>query len=429
MQPEATPHRSPVRRTTIIGLSLLAVAFAAAVIYDSSPPDVSEFLPESPPVADSENGFLLLQDVIAELKNRPDEERTKILELAKPGSTEWDAPLAEKILSDDKTALEALSGALEKPSWYHGKIDDTPNFSLIPDLVKLKKIAAVHAFESADRQLGIQHLRDLHTTADSISNANLAAIGELLQITIEAEITATIARIIPTLADHDSLKSIHELITANPPDRTSWRRGLHSEFLYFRKMLEPHGRQGSGLSIDGEFTILNSLAYKPNITLNKILAIYHESASNTEAPDFAARTTTLLEQVSEPPTGWRKYINLNSTGDEIAREASGSVHTVELKTWLPQVYHTQALLLVALQRYQLDHGNQLPASLSGLVPTYLSNLPSDPYNNSALNYDPERRLVWSVGQNLTDDGGHHDPEASRLDADNPTIHIPLPTTQ
>lgn len=431
MQPEAPPNRSLLRRSTIVGFSIFAAAVAAAVFYDSSPPDGSDFLPQNPPVADSENGFLMFGNLATEIDDQLDKDRPKILELAGFGSTEWDAHLAKKILADNEAALETLSRALGKPSWYQNNTgtEHHSKVSTILDLARIKKIAAIHAFGLEDPGQGIQHLRDLYATAGSTSGANIGVIGELLHIIIEEHISAAIARIAPTVESQTTLLSLHELITANPPDRTSWQRALHSEYRFFKTHLAEQGRRGTGLSLDDSFTILDSIAYKPNITLHKILAIYRESASNTQAPNFAARTTTLFDQVSDPPNGWRKYINLNSKGDELAREASGSVATVELKTWLTEIYHIQALLLVALQRYQLDHQNQLPASLSELAPSYLPDLPTDPYNNSALLYDPGRRLIWSVGQNLTDEGGHHDPKASRLDAENPTIYIPLPAVQ
>lgn len=63
---------------------------------------------------------------------------------------------------------------------------------------------------------------------------------------------------------------------------------------------------------------------------------------------------------------------------------------------------------IALERFQLDHGNY-PQSLSELVPEYLPSLPLDPWDNeNLLRYTLRpagRPALWSIGENQTDDNG------------------------
>jgi hypothetical protein len=49
----------------------------------------------------------------------------------------------------------------------------------------------------------------------------------------------------------------------------------------------------------------------------------------------------------------------------------------------------------------------LPERLSELVPDFLSEVPEDPYTGQALKYkvDEDGYAVYSVGPDLTDDGG------------------------
>ena len=62
---------------------------------------------------------------------------------------------------------------------------------------------------------------------------------------------------------------------------------------------------------------------------------------------------------------------------------------------------TRASLL--LRAWMLDHTGQLPENLEALVPDYLPAPLVDPYDGQPLRYDKEK--LWSVGVNLTDDGG------------------------
>ncbi|MEM9883606.1 MAG: hypothetical protein AAF800_11885 [Planctomycetota bacterium] len=64
---------------------------------------------------------------------------------------------------------------------------------------------------------------------------------------------------------------------------------------------------------------------------------------------------------------------------------------------------------LALAAYRIDHG-RYPPLLQSLTPAYLHAVPADPLGKNSLRY--QRRdggyLLYSVGTNLTDDGGRHD---------------------
>ena len=61
-------------------------------------------------------------------------------------------------------------------------------------------------------------------------------------------------------------------------------------------------------------------------------------------------------------------------------------------------------IILALRAYQLTHG-KLPADLNALVPEFLDSVPVDDFDGQPLCYSPERKIVYSVGENLKDDGG------------------------
>lgn len=63
---------------------------------------------------------------------------------------------------------------------------------------------------------------------------------------------------------------------------------------------------------------------------------------------------------------------------------------------------TQTLL--ALKCYHSERGH-LPESLSELVPRYLESVPVDDFDDQPLRYSRERKVLYSVGRDLTDDGG------------------------
>jgi hypothetical protein len=72
--------------------------------------------------------------------------------------------------------------------------------------------------------------------------------------------------------------------------------------------------------------------------------------------------------------------------------------------------HTAHLLAtqtaLAIERYRLTEGH-LPESLENLVPTYMESVPKDPFDGQNLRYIVRERgyVVYSVGEDLTDEGG------------------------
>jgi hypothetical protein len=67
-----------------------------------------------------------------------------------------------------------------------------------------------------------------------------------------------------------------------------------------------------------------------------------------------------------------------------------------------------ARIAVAVERYEREHGEQQPATLDVLIPTYLPMPPVDPFSGRPVRLLSDSRgyTVYSVGRNRHDDGGH-----------------------
>ncbi|MGB2864552.1 MAG: hypothetical protein WBC05_14585 [Sedimentisphaerales bacterium] len=90
--------------------------------------------------------------------------------------------------------------------------------------------------------------------------------------------------------------------------------------------------------------------------------------------------------------------------------------TLELRT----IAHLRtADAALAAQRYRLASG-KFPDKLADLVPTYLQSVPEDPFDGNELRY---KRLgpgfvVYSIGDDLSDDGGKEKPPRKTKDSPN-----------
>jgi hypothetical protein len=80
---------------------------------------------------------------------------------------------------------------------------------------------------------------------------------------------------------------------------------------------------------------------------------------------------------------------------------------VDQQIWALKTHEAAAIITVAILSYKSDKG-QYPANLDELVDAgYLSKLPQDPFARGPFSYKvtSDSFLLYSWGQNLTDDGG------------------------
>jgi len=104
---------------------------------------------------------------------------------------------------------------------------------------------------------------------------------------------------------------------------------------------------------------------------------------------------------------WFRYpgqgkVEVNGVGKAVFDVSIGSLSYLDICFVRARLILTDTVL--ALRHYSLVN-QALPDSLSDLVPDYLPTSPIDPFSGVPLRYEPERKVVYSVGFNFIDDGG------------------------
>lgn len=72
-----------------------------------------------------------------------------------------------------------------------------------------------------------------------------------------------------------------------------------------------------------------------------------------------------------------------------------------------EAHRRLSLTALAIERFRLRNGNQAPQSLAELVPTFLPEIPTDPFDGDPLRYqrNPEGYRLHSIGRDRVDQGG------------------------
>ncbi len=146
-----------------------------------------------------------------------------------------------------------------------------------------------------------------------------------------------------------------------------------------------------------------TLLYKPNKTkrlVARTVRLMIESASETyadaELPDVAHELSS--------PWSLRYYLNGNAVGIITHDMLMGAVPTTHLLKCRENCAVAATRILIALRCYQLDRG-KLPETLDELVPEYLQSVPLDDFDGKPMKYTKEKKVVYAVGKDLTDNGG------------------------
>ncbi|MDR3583139.1 MAG: hypothetical protein P4L62_02155 [Candidatus Pacebacteria bacterium] len=111
--------------------------------------------------------------------------------------------------------------------------------------------------------------------------------------------------------------------------------------------------------------------------------------------------------LSEPKhfsTGWTIIFTENAVGKILSNVAGVSLNSASTKKFQETFSVKGTELLLALKVYKNDNGS-LPDTLDKLVPNYISGVPLDPFDGKPIRYSAEKKIIYSVGSNLIDDGG------------------------
>jgi len=336
--------------------------------------------------------------------------------------------IIEKAVAEKQAALDWLAKAAKKPDAVSDVQLTTPLVnSILPRLntlrwlARLCQYAAMHEFDSGRHDAAIERL----TPIENIARAGAShpfLIGALTAIGCRAIWSDTLIQFAPDLK-----------IGTQPGDVTpdQLRRTI-AQLLDHRRQVGEYG-----LAMRGERLM--------QLDTFQALAVGSLIVGNAAGPGaIPTARTTILAKVARPviydnalfcldattelvPVAEQKDLpaakaKMAPTTQRVAdtRHRWSKVFASMLMPPLDRAFATHfrqrtdenlAAVALALRWYQVDHGGKLPERLADLVPDYLPTLPIDLISGKPFGYRPggDDPIVWSVGQDETDDGGSEQP--------------------
>ncbi len=336
--------------------------------------------------------------------------------------------VSSKHLEENAKCLELLLQACQMRSCrFPASLDKGPG-TLLPHVSSVRgasRLLSLSATVEAERGNLEKSANSMYAVLSNSAclNEEPMMISFLVKIACDSIAITTLNRCM-SRADYDdqTLANFAKLITLSISDnRRSFERGIYgdwaclSEFSYYDAGVSHFTELPESLSAFAKF-LHRSSGFD---ALDKIRD-WHFREGIVKL-GLAPYDKKAIDAFESRIIGKHRYLNRFLYP---ASSYSVSTYLIRHKTRF-EAQATVALVSLAVRRFHLKHG-KLPETLSELVPEFLDSLPSDPFDGAPLRYkkgiiklkkeqkkengtneleyEANGYIVYSVGENLTDDG-------------------------
>lgn len=375
------------------------------------------------PIPPEHNGFALLERAADSVVWTDD---TGWIVPASRGEAEALAPAADLVtrneaaleLVDQALALPALQ--LDHPTGMDATIERILRWTRIGILLRLRPWVETESRNDSVALDGFVSAVRFGTRVAEADGGELALASHGLQLRSNALASLrAFADRTPIGRDEQRRASAALAALALRPD--AWKRTLARDHEQFWADVQGEiarfglRQPGLGDAIPGRdpatfvSALVGSYVFQPNRTQERFAELYRSLARGDAPACGAPPARGELVPMARPRTLTSLAILFlpNGGGEMLLAKAAPLLRTQLVQRCDAEAELAATRAHLALRAYFVDHG-ALPQSLDALVPDYLPAVPRDPFGGAPLRYSAERRLVWSIGDDLRDEGGRPD---------------------
>ena len=400
----------------ITATAFLNICYSAN--YDISPPDVSDLIVKYEEIPAEENAFTYFEHAgqIVVQRRESDEYIFETI-----NDDNYDPAKVERCLADSKDIFELMEQGLKCRKMQFPKIEMSfdatlPYLSSFRDMARIESNNAYHLFRKGFEKEGMDASLRAVKFGLMMQDAKGPLINCLVGIAIKAigrEKFRTMLAM--TSLKPENLKPYIKLLDDGSASKSGLADAFKMEFMFFAKTVDD-------MTFDREF--LDKLALlqeKTLLTVNTVPTSYSFQKNRTKLL-YAETIRKLIANASPPYSDTSHVIKIkasffdfipvpNRLGIEWHNAISASLSKVIVQLFNDIFNSGATQLSVALECYRLDKG-KLPEKLDMLMPDYIDKIPLDPFDMKPLRYSNEKKIIYSVGEDLKDDGGPMEEEWS-----------------
>ncbi len=396
-------------RWILLGLIVLLLLgfFLHIFVLDSIPPSDAALRVSYVPIPASKNGFTVMRQAAAALKQKSNDFTQLYDRLYKD---EWDAAYMSKLVKEnDQTIILFLQALdyerIQTPELVRDKNNEVsqPYLSSLRRLAQLTSVKAQLLFDQGKEQEAFDLLRNVIQLGHRLQ----AADGDEIQYLVGGGIKVGALERLEAMLKKTTLPA--EYLTGLARKLGSYRMNTKAVIntlkvdYHLQCQLVDNWAAGKGLDLGvaGKAAVKCGIRfYKPNRTKRLYAELYRALIQNVGKPLTAAKPL--------PPPPKRDLWSLFKQGNIGGDMSFFMFRWIMVKCQLTRCAHSNRMavgqLMLALKAYKLKNG-ELPKELKALVPDYLPELPKDAFDGKPLRYSYENKVIYTVGEDLKDDGG------------------------
>jgi hypothetical protein len=288
----------------------------------------------------------------------------------------------------------------------------------LPQLAKLRTAvqlltaeAMLHA-DNGEAELANKALLAAGRAAESLSDEPLL-ISQLVRMACWSIVEVRLERVVNLIElSEEQLASIQTMLRLAEEQPAMYRAMVGEQAIGVAFFTTPKGqatffsnRRGPGGSAQTD-----RMKETLSLSLLKVLGIFQK--------DKSIFMQVMATNVAGAKLPFPERIQRGKQADALVSALAGRLYLFS-RIMLPPLSHAfprdgdlaarlrVAQTALAVERFRHAHNGSLPASLDGLVPTYLEAVPQDPFDGQPLRFKPLSRgyVVYSIGSDEKDDGG------------------------
>jgi len=391
----------------------LAVLFVPTVIgpapvFAESKKDDADLRPARLNIPDVENAFTYFK-LAARKAYRPDD-KAETYDAMFAGEA-WNKKLAARIIKKNQKAFEHLRQGLEQARMEPPEASGLD--ALIPVYAGWRKLARLKTIHAAALQRRGEHKKALDQAMSAVKFGHMieSGRGPILQYLVglsvkETALSSLRARLADANLKRQQLKDYLEGLAAYVTDPDALADSLRAEYAFGLKLMDdlyPHRAGDSEKETPKHDSVFQS---------DKMRTMYADTLrtyiGNAAKPRCDHVEPQLVDKGADKAFEKMPPAELASRPDAMGMMVCMTLipplDKLLMEKCRENVSVAATRILIALKCHKMKTG-KLPGTLDALVPDYIDKIPSDDFDGKPMRYSPKKKLIYSVGEDMKDDGG------------------------
>jgi len=433
------------RRRILLIVSLLAgvplltiIALLVIVSWDEPPPADEDLKVQRLQIPDDQNavtvflqaarkldmpsrGVALASPSQGEAKEGegPQDERELFNEIQ--DGKRWDGPFVERVLKDNAEALALWEQGLASPHFQAIEVkawaDQIPHVFQYLSFGNLVSVRARAAAKRGDYEAAFQDCMKLVRFGHRIEGAKGGLVEWLVGMTIKGQGEGLMRDLLPEstlpparlrhyaseLAKYPADAGLADAFRNEYAGQVEILEGMKSgKYDPSKVIVTSPGPSAPRSALDALFwNALRVTSFRPQETRRTCAEVARARIESVSKPfkDMVPEDHTIRD------FPWaREAFSGNLLGRACCKMLLPATYGAVEQKCRANTYVAATRILLAIKAYKLEKG-KLPATLAELVPEYLDSVPLDDYDGQPMRYNAAKKVVYSVGKDLKDDGG------------------------